>query len=80
MSAPAWLSAKSSVQSARQRPRLPESDVIPDTLGIRSGGGIGPSGVHVERVTRANMKEARGAFDRTDRCVRAHLKQAQVDS
>ena len=58
---------------------FPESDTIPDTLGVRSGVRIGPGRVRVERVIHANMEVARGALDRTDRRVRAHLKQAQVD-
>ena len=58
---------------------LPESDVIPNALGFRRRIGIGPGRVRVERIAHTNMEVARGALDRTDGRVRAHLKQAKID-
>ena len=58
---------------------LPESDVIPNALGIRRRIGIGSRRVRVERIAPTNMEVARGALDRTDRRVGAHLEQAEIN-
>ncbi len=53
--------------------------MIPDALGAWRRIWIGPGCVHVERVSHTHMEVARGALDRADGRVRAHLKQAKID-